>query len=75
MRITKKDTQRIRTHFVRKLGLSTCSQQNMILYNSKKGGEIMGKGRIRVEERIKAETDAEMQKATLLDQTQTKKGK
>lgn len=33
----------------------------------------MGKGRIRVEERIKAETDAEMQKATLLDQTQTKK--
>lgn len=47
----------------------------MILYNSKKGGEIMGKGRIRVEERIKAETDAEMQKAILLDQTQTKKGK
>ncbi|MEG7282459.1 YhdX family protein [Bacillus sp. 0909A] len=35
----------------------------------------MGKGRIRVEESIKAETDAEMQKATLLDQTQTKKSK
>ncbi|WP_082170484.1 YhdX family protein [Bacillus sp. FJAT-27445] len=35
----------------------------------------MGKGRIRVEERIKAETDAKMQKETLLDQTQTKKGK
>ncbi|RPK07396.1 hypothetical protein BSBH6_01020 [Bacillus subtilis] len=58
-----------------KLGLSTCSQNILFLYNSKKGGEIMGKGRIRVEERIKAETDAEMQKATLLDQTQTKKSK
>ncbi|MEI4790357.1 YhdX family protein [Bacillus sp. FJAT-53060] len=33
----------------------------------------MGKGRIRVEERIKVETDAEMFKATLLDQTQKKK--
>ncbi|BBP88169.1 hypothetical protein BsIDN1_17870 [Bacillus safensis] len=32
----------------------------------------MGKGRIRVEERIKAETDAEMFKATLLDQAQKK---
>ncbi|WP_151282347.1 YhdX family protein [Bacillus pumilus] len=33
----------------------------------------MGKGRIRVEERIKVETDAEMFKATLLDQAQKKK--
>ncbi|MCC9022604.1 YhdX family protein [Bacillus nakamurai] len=33
----------------------------------------MGKGRLKVEERIKAETDAEMQKATLLNQTQAKK--
>lgn len=33
----------------------------------------MGKGRIKVEERIKAETDAEMFKATLLEQAQPKK--
>ncbi|MDU0813487.1 hypothetical protein CHH79_04695 [Bacillus siamensis] len=33
----------------------------------------MGKGRLKVEERIKAETDAEIQKATLLNQTQSKK--
>ncbi|ABS73350.1 YhdX family protein [Bacillus sp. L381] len=33
----------------------------------------MGKGRLKVEERIKAETDAEIQKATLLKQTQSKK--
>lgn len=33
----------------------------------------MGKGRLKLEERIKAETDAEIQKATLLNQTQTKK--
>jgi hypothetical protein len=61
------------TAFAKKIVLSTCLQKILLFYNSKKGGEIMGKGRIRVEERIKAETDAEMQKATLLDQTQTKK--
>ncbi|MCA1213253.1 YhdX family protein [Bacillus velezensis] len=33
----------------------------------------MGKGRLKVEERIKVETDAEIQKATLLKQTQSKK--
>ncbi|MHC6142822.1 YhdX family protein [Bacillus velezensis] len=33
----------------------------------------MGKGRLKVEERIKAQTDAEIQKATLLKQTQSKK--
>ncbi|WP_352426801.1 YhdX family protein [Bacillus sp. FSL K6-2865] len=33
----------------------------------------MEKGRLKVEERIKAETDAEIQKATLLKQTQSKK--
>ncbi|MBD0405623.1 YhdX family protein [Bacillus sp. 1021] len=33
----------------------------------------MGKGRLKVEERIKSETDAEIQKATLLNQTQSKK--
>ncbi|MCC9262505.1 YhdX family protein [Bacillus velezensis] len=33
----------------------------------------MGKGRLKVEARIKAETDAEIQKATLLKQTQSKK--
>lgn len=33
----------------------------------------MGKGRLKVEERIKAETDAEIQKAILLKQTQSKK--
>ncbi|QKP75081.1 YhdX family protein [Bacillus amyloliquefaciens] len=33
----------------------------------------MGKGRLKVEERIKAETDAEIQIATLLKQTQSKK--
>ncbi|MEC0911965.1 YhdX family protein [Bacillus velezensis] len=33
----------------------------------------MVKGRLKVEERIKAETDAEIQKATLLKQTQSKK--
>lgn len=36
---------------------------------------MMGKGRIRVEERIKAETDAEMFEATLLDQTKSAKEK
>lgn len=36
---------------------------------------MMGKGRMKVEERIKIETDAEMFKATLLDQTQSQKKK